>query len=98
MKEIYLALILVEILWSLLNIWQFENEDLLLYLEIFKSKLNILLNIFGSGILDGFFENSRDNIVLPMGDTNAQKSMKHKVGDIVLDIIFVCGLDQGQCG
>ena len=55
-KAIYPLLTLVEILLNMLQVKQTDNEDLVTYLSRFKSERNVMFNLFGKNILDGYVE------------------------------------------
>ena len=55
-KAIYPPLTLVEILLNMLKVKQKDNEDLVTYLSRFKSERNVMFNLFGKNILDGYVE------------------------------------------
>ena len=52
MKAKYPPLGLIELLYSFLSLKQGENEDILDYLERFKSEWNVMLNLFGKRMLE----------------------------------------------
>ena len=58
MKEKYPLLTLVEVLISFLQIKQADDESLLDYLSIFKSKQNVMLGLVGRKFLDKYTENT----------------------------------------
>ena len=79
MKAKYPPLTLLEVLYSFLNLKQGENEVLLDYLGRFKSERNVMLNLFGKKMLDGFAENTPKYLALPFGASVGQANVKKKL-------------------
>ena len=56
MKAVYPTLTLIESMSRMISIKQGEREGLSTYLERFKSEKNVVTNLFGHSILDGYVE------------------------------------------
>ena len=98
MKAKYLPLTLIEVLYSFLNLKQGENEVLLDYLGRFKSERNVMLNLFGKKMLDGFAENTPEYLALTFGDTVGQANVKKKALNNFLAMLFLRNVDKDRFG
>ena len=65
---------LVEVLSSFLKLKQGDNEELLDYLERFKSEMEVVTKLFGSKFLDGYTEARVDYVA----ETNTNKKKRWK--------------------
>ena len=54
----YPTIALIETLSNVMTIRQGDKEGLVSYLERFKSEINVVVSLFGSGLLDGHVENT----------------------------------------
>ena len=68
----YPWLMLVEVLSSFLKLKQGDNEELLDYLERFKSEMEVVTKLFGSKFLDGYTEARVDYVA----ETNTNKKKR----------------------
>ena len=69
MKDKYTPPTLVEVLIRFLKIKQSNNESLLDYLSIFKSKSNVMLGQVDRRLIDGYTERTPDYLALAATDT-----------------------------
>ena len=53
-KAVYLTLTLIEIMASMVTVNQGEKDGLTTYLKKFKTKKNLMTNLFGHLLLDGY--------------------------------------------
>ena len=83
-KAEYPTIALIETLSNVMTIRQGEKEGLVSYLERFKSEINVVVSLFGSGLLDGHVENTAayqdlgTNITDATALKDAQDKMKAK--------------------
>ena len=59
-KVVYPVLTLIETLSNLMSCRQGESDSLLTYLEKFKSEKNVVVSLFGEGMLNGHVESTQD--------------------------------------
>ena len=101
-KAVYPTLALIETLSSLLSLRQGENDSLMGYLEKFKSEKNVVVSLFGKGLLDGHVENTQE--YKDISDVNTdlqraeQKEMKSQAHEQFWGLLFLKQTDQGKYG
>ena len=67
-KAKYPMLTLIEVMASLVNFRQNENEDLIGYLSRFKSEKDVVLTLYGRDFLNGYTENTDEYKALTTDD------------------------------
>ena len=101
-KVVYPVLTLIETLSNLMSCRQGESDSLLTYLEKFKSEKNVVVSLFGEGMLDGHVESTQD--YKNISDANAtqqaseQKEMKKKAYEQFWGLLFLKQSDQSKYG
>ena len=98
-KAIYPPLTLVEILLNMLQVRQKDNEDLVTYLSRFKSERNIMFNLFGKNILDGYVEKTPEyTAAATAGLADEMTRLKERALDQFLAVLFLRNSDQERYG
>ena len=85
-----------------MSLRQGEHDSLLTYLEKFKSEKNVVMSLFGEGILNGHVERTQEYKDISDADTvqqaREQKEMKDKAHEQFWGLLFLKQSDQGKYG
>ena len=103
-KAEYPTVALIETLSNIMTIRQGDKEGLVSYLERFKSEVNVVVSLFGSGLLDGHVENTAAYRELQTDITDvdarkeAQDEMKSKALKKFWGLLYLRQSDQKRYG
>ena len=103
-KADYPSIALIETLSNIMTIRQGDKEGLVSYLERFKSEKNVVVSLFGTGLLDGHVEKSsayRDldtSIADAAARKQAQDAMKTKALAKFWGLLYLRQADQKRYG